>query len=69
MNPATNLTHARWRKASRSISTGADCVETASLHGLIAVRDSKEPDGPKLFLSPDGWRRLAERVTGGELDV
>ncbi|MFC4051984.1 DUF397 domain-containing protein [Actinomadura syzygii] len=41
-----------WRKASRSTSTGGECVElTALSNGLTAIRDSKNPDGPKLLLA------------------
>ncbi|TMQ94744.1 DUF397 domain-containing protein [Actinomadura soli] len=39
-----------WRKSSRSTSTGGECVEMASAPGVIAVRDSKDPDGPKLLV-------------------
>jgi len=32
------------------------CVETASLGAAVAVRDSKDPDGPKLVFAADQWR-------------
>ncbi|MGW6977309.1 DUF397 domain-containing protein [Streptomyces sp. NPDC054952] len=35
-----------WRKASYSGGTGGDCVEVAPQPCLVAVRDSKNPDGP-----------------------
>jgi hypothetical protein len=42
----TNLSHAAWRKASRSNGANGGCVEVATnLPGVIAVRDSKRPDG------------------------
>ncbi|CCH33380.1 DUF397 domain-containing protein [Actinosynnema sp. NPDC047251] len=34
-----------WRKSARSTNTNS-CVEVAQ--GLVAVRDSKNPDGPVL---------------------
>ncbi|MCY0922797.1 DUF397 domain-containing protein [Streptomyces sp. H27-G5] len=37
---------AAWRKSSYSGNTGGDCVEVASQPCLVAVRDSKDPDGP-----------------------
>ena len=38
-----------WRKASYSGGNGGGCVEVAStVKALIAVRDSKNPNGPKL---------------------
>ncbi|MFD8287323.1 DUF397 domain-containing protein [Streptomyces lavendulae] len=43
---------AAWRKSSYSGTTGGDCVEVASQHALVAVRDSKNPDGPVFTVSP-----------------
>ncbi|WP_433244219.1 DUF397 domain-containing protein [Actinomadura nitritigenes] len=37
-----------WRKASYTTSNGGNCVELASVPGTVAVRDSKDPDGPRL---------------------
>jgi len=51
------LTGARWRKSSRSNSTGGACVEVAdNLPGVIGVRDSKNPTGPTLTFTPTAWR-------------
>ncbi|KAB2376980.1 DUF397 domain-containing protein [Actinomadura montaniterrae] len=47
-----------WRKASRSSAQGGDCVELASLTASVAVRDSKDPEGPKLMLGRDTFRAL-----------
>ncbi len=30
--------------------------------GGHALRDSKNPDGPKLIFTPDEWRAFTERV-------
>ncbi|WP_405424983.1 DUF397 domain-containing protein [Streptomyces erythrochromogenes] len=62
METQTNLTGALWRKSSYSGGTGGECVECAPLDGAawrtasysggtggpcqVAVRDSKNPDGP-----------------------
>lgn len=52
-----DLAHAIWRKSTYSSSTGQNCVEVATnLLGIVAVRDSKNPDGPKLFVSCSEWR-------------
>ncbi|MFI0819186.1 DUF397 domain-containing protein [Streptomyces sp. NPDC021098] len=40
-----------WRKSSYSADQG-ECVEIAEIPGRVAVRDSKNPDGPVLLLSP-----------------
>ncbi|MEC4575978.1 DUF397 domain-containing protein [Streptomyces virginiae] len=37
---------AAWRKASYSGGTGGECVEVAAQPCRVAVRDSKDPDGP-----------------------
>jgi Domain of unknown function (DUF397) len=62
-----SLGQATWRKSSYSGQTG-DCVEVAgSLPGAVAVRDSKDPEGPAVVLPPTAWRALARRVKDGEL--
>ncbi|GGQ11598.1 toxin [Streptomyces virginiae] len=35
-----------WRKSSYSGDTGGDCVEVGAQPCLVAVRDSKDPEGP-----------------------
>ncbi|HEU5032769.1 MAG TPA: DUF397 domain-containing protein [Spirillospora sp.] len=40
-----------WRKSSYTTSNGGECVELASLPGTVAVRDSKDPDGPRLVFN------------------
>ncbi len=43
---------AQWRKAKRSLNNGGECVEVAATVGaVVAVRDSKDPDGPVLLLT------------------
>jgi hypothetical protein len=50
---STDLDRAEWRKSSFSGGSGGNCVEVATnLPGVIAVRDSKDPDGPALALTP-----------------
>ena len=59
-----DLTRARWRKSSYSSANGA-CVEVADLHEAIAVRDSKDPAGPKLIFTPADWRAFVSAVAEG----
>lgn len=47
-----------WRKAQRSNDQGGACVELAALTKGVGVRDSKDPDGPKLLLTPITFRDL-----------
>ncbi|MET9066162.1 DUF397 domain-containing protein [Streptosporangium sandarakinum] len=35
---------------------------------LIAVRDSKDPDGPKLFFAPTEWDAFLDGAKAGEFD-
>jgi hypothetical protein len=52
----TELSRAEWHKSSYSSQDG-NCVDVArNLPGLVAVRDSKEPDGAKLVVSQEAWR-------------
>ncbi|WP_326563994.1 DUF397 domain-containing protein [Micromonospora peucetia] len=52
----TDLTDAVWRKSTRSGDNGGACVEVATnLPGIVAVRDSKDPDGRTLTLRPQAW--------------
>ncbi|MFJ6196718.1 DUF397 domain-containing protein [Micromonospora sp. NPDC092111] len=58
------LRDARWRKSSRSSGNGGNCVEVAdNLPGIVAVRDSKDPDGPALTFAPVAWHTFITQVT------
>ena len=51
-----DLTNAKWRRSSYSGPNGGNCVELADVAGVagasvVAVRDSKDPDGPVLLLT------------------
>lgn len=65
----SSTSKAQWRKSSRSGDTGGACVEVANLLTDVAVRDSKDPDGPKLFFASAEWRAFARRVKSGGLDL
>jgi Domain of unknown function (DUF397) len=60
-----DLSRAVWRKSTCSNNGGA-CVEVAGgMPDVVAVRDSKDPDGPKLAFTLDAWQRFAGRVRSG----
>jgi len=60
---------AAWRKSSYSGSNGGACVEVAVWsHGAMAVRDSKDPAGPKLVFPAGDWRAFTGAVKAGEFD-
>lgn len=56
-----------WRKSRRSVGNG-ECVEVAPMTGMVAVRDSKDPDGAVLVYNSAQWRSfLAEaRARAGD---
>ncbi|MFO7249929.1 MAG: DUF397 domain-containing protein [Actinomycetes bacterium] len=56
---------AAWRRSSRSIGSGDNCVEVRPLPGAIAVRDSKRPDAPPLLVTPAAWREFLARIKSG----
>lgn len=55
-----DLSGAVWVKASRSNESGDACVELAKLASVVVIRDSKDPDGPKVVVSYGAFRRLSE---------
>jgi hypothetical protein len=58
-----------WVKSSLSLANG-NCVEVAGLpDGGIGVRDSRDPDGPVLRLTPDEWRAFLGGVRDGEFGL
>jgi transcriptional regulator with XRE-family HTH domain len=60
----THMSTIDWRKSSYSTGEG-ECVEVAALPaGAVGVRDSKNPDGPRLTLSRHAFRTLLNRARG-----
>ncbi|WP_405088986.1 DUF397 domain-containing protein [Microbispora sp. NBC_01389] len=64
-----DLSAAVWRKSSRSSDNGGQCVEVAvNLPGVVAVRDSKDPDGPALAFTPADWQAFISGIKTGKFD-
>ena len=64
-----NLANAVWQKSSRSGPYSDNCVEIAFVDGAIAMRDSKQPDGPVLLFTAEEWDAFVEGAKDGEFDV
>ncbi|MFD6970771.1 DUF397 domain-containing protein [Streptomyces sp. NPDC059949] len=52
---------AAWRKASYSAE--GDCVEVAAQSCLVAVRDSKNPEGPVFTVRPAAFAAFVRAVS------
>lgn len=62
-----NLEGAVWRKSARSNAEGT-CVEVAdNLATLVAVRDSKDVNGPVLTFAPGTWAQFVRSVKASSL--
>jgi hypothetical protein len=62
-----DLTRALWRKSTRSGGSG-NCVEVAdNLPGIVAVRDSKDPQGPALVVEPTAFAAFTAAVKSANL--
>ena len=56
-----------WIKATRS-GDGGNCVELRGHAGAVEIRDSKDPDGPRLRLTGGGLGAWLRAARAGELD-
>jgi len=61
------LTRAQWRRSSYSTG-GNQCVEVAGLGAVVAVRDSKNPDGAYLVFGAAEWTAFLDRAKRGDYD-
>ncbi|MEU7858803.1 DUF397 domain-containing protein [Nonomuraea sp. NPDC049141] len=70
MGTAKEIRSARaaWFKATFS-DNGGGCVEVALGEDEVAVRDSKDPEGPVLYFSGAEWGAFLAGVHAGEFDL
>lgn len=65
----TNLSQARWKKASLC-HNGGSCVEVAgNLPGIVAVRDSKNPGNGAHVISRAAFGAFLADVKQGHFDI
>jgi hypothetical protein len=64
-----DLSRAWWLKSSRSSRACDNCVEVAFVDEAIAVRDSKNPDGPALIFTFAEWDAFVGGAKDGEFDL
>jgi Domain of unknown function (DUF397) len=57
----TTVRGVRWRTSRYTNGQGA-CVEVGQASPAIAVRDTKDREGPELAFSPASWKAFTRRV-------
>lgn len=68
MMPASELTGVTWQKSKHSNANGT-CVEFTALQGgLVAVRNSRYPEGPALVYTRAEIESMIIGVKAGEFD-
>ena len=67
MNQVSDFSNAVWHKSTRSGVSG--CVEVTTLERAVAVRDSKDREGPVLVFRFDEWNAFLAGVRDGEFDL
>ncbi|GAA1929393.1 DUF397 domain-containing protein [Streptomyces durmitorensis] len=53
-----------WRKSTHSGGEGGECVEVSPCPHAIHVRDSKNPEGPNLSVTPTTWAAFISHTQG-----
>ncbi|WP_411140946.1 DUF397 domain-containing protein [Streptomyces sp. x-80] len=65
---ASSIPNVVWKKSRKTMEEG-DCVETAALPGGgVAIRNSREPDGPALVYTRKEMIAFIDGVKGNEFD-
>ncbi|QEU93015.1 DUF397 domain-containing protein [Streptomyces kanamyceticus] len=65
------LNGATWLKSSHSGNTGGECIEFAQAqrngNATVGVRDSKNPGGPILTVTPTAFTHFVSAAISGDL--
>lgn len=67
MDTNEHVLDAGWRKASRSVNNGA-CVEAASSHAIVLVRDSVDRSGPVVRYTAKTWQLFLDSAKAGAFE-
>lgn len=66
----SDLSQAAWRKASRSNAANGGCVEIATnLDEIIAIRDSKRPEGGAHVISRPAFAAFLADAKSGRYNL
>lgn len=57
-----------WQKSNASGDASSECVEVARTHEHVWVRDSKNPLGPALGFTREGWAAFLVGVLRDQFD-
>ncbi|MEV7213984.1 DUF397 domain-containing protein [Kitasatospora cineracea] len=64
MSNALDLSTSTWRKSSYSGGNGGECIEVDDANPGT-VRDSKDPEGPRLTFTARTWQTFVADVKAG----
>jgi hypothetical protein len=57
-----DVTSIAWRTSSYSGDNGGTCIEVGTAGPAVAVRDSKDHDGPQLVFPVGKWKSFTDRL-------
>jgi hypothetical protein len=63
----TDLSGVRWQRST--YCANSSCVEVALLGGQVAVRDSKDREGPVLLFTREEWMTFVKRTRDGVVET
>jgi hypothetical protein len=57
-----DMTSIGWRTSSYSGDNGGTCVEIGTTGQAVAIRDTKDQDGPQLAFAPATWQAFTNQL-------